>query len=141
MPTPKNDSHDAFSAFFARAEKSQSYWIERAKIEFTEEIVARLKELGMNKTKFAEALEVSPAMVTRIVSGQNNFELATMVKIARVLDCEYRSHLQRPGTISDWIAFSVVDPKLATQEEEEEKGWGQEYFEETYKSQMIAHVR
>jgi hypothetical protein len=35
-------------------------------------------------------------MVTRIVSGRNNFELATMVKVARALGCEFRMHLQRP---------------------------------------------
>jgi hypothetical protein len=42
----------------------------------------------------AVKLDVQPGLVTRLLSGQNNFELATMTKIARALDCGFRCHLE-----------------------------------------------
>src|ERR1700712_58756 len=97
MPPQKEDEREeGFARFFVEAEKSPTYWLELAKLEFTEAVLARMQELGFSKSKLAAELSVSPAMVTRIVSGKNNFELVTMVKVARALGCEFRTHLQRP---------------------------------------------
>jgi plasmid maintenance system antidote protein VapI len=92
-----------FEQFFQAAEKSTSHWIELAKLEFTEEVVTRMKELGVGKSDLAAKLSARPSMVTRLLSGKNNFELATMVRLARALDCDYKSHLQPHGTKTCWI--------------------------------------
>lgn len=94
---------DPFASFFARAEESPRYWAELAKLEFTEKVLERMKELGLNRCGLAAKLGVQPGLVTRLLGGQNNFELATMTKIARALDCEFRCHLQPQGTETMWI--------------------------------------
>ncbi len=101
---------DSFEELFQRAEERTGYWVELAKLEFTEEMLARMKERGIKKSRLAEALGVKPAMVTRLVSGHNNFTLETMVRVARVLDCEFRCHLQPAGTKACWIDVLQREP-------------------------------
>jgi transcriptional regulator with XRE-family HTH domain len=94
---------DSFEQFFAHSEQRPGYWVELAKLDFTREIFDRMKVLGVSKSQLATKLEGQPALVTRLLSGRNNFELATMVRIARALDCEFRCHLQPIGTKTCWI--------------------------------------
>ena len=101
---------DTFEQFFQQVEERPEYWLERAKLDFTEEVISRMKQLELTRGAFAERMNAQPAFVTRLLSGRNNFELATMVRIARCLDCDFRSHLQPHGTISEWINFLKEEP-------------------------------
>ena len=77
-PTPVGP-FDSFEGLFERAEERPAYWLELGKLEFTEEMLARMKERGITKGQLAVRLQAAPAFVTRLVSGRNNFTLATMV--------------------------------------------------------------
>ena len=116
MSNPSQTSHaeDVFAGFFTQAEESPRYWAELAKLEFTEKVITRMKELGLSRSALAAKLEVQPGLVTRLLSGQNNFELATMTKIARALDCDFRCHLQPKGTETLWINVLKEEPERAT---------------------------
>jgi hypothetical protein len=48
---PEYDSFESFDEFFKQAEKRLSYWVERAELEYTEEVVARMQELGVTKAR------------------------------------------------------------------------------------------
>jgi|HubBroStandDraft_4_1064222.scaffolds.fasta_scaffold975229_1 transcriptional regulator with XRE-family HTH domain len=101
MPSPEDKPYepfDSFDEFFEQAEKRPEYWIEGAKLEFTREVLAEMRSSGVSKGELASRLGVQPGMVTRLLSGNNNFELATMVRIARALNCQFRCHLQSGGT-------------------------------------------
>jgi len=114
MPKRKPDSFDSFQSFeefFKQAERTTEYWVELAKLEFTGDVLSRMKELDVSKSGLATRLDVQPGMVTRLLSGRNNFELATMVRIARALECDFRSHLQRCGTKTCWIDVLDNDPQ------------------------------
>ena len=87
------DPDDPFAVFFEGAERSPGHCLGLAKLEFTEEIVSRMRVLGMTKADLARGMEVQPGFVTRVLSGRNNFELGTMVKLARALDCNLRCRL------------------------------------------------
>jgi hypothetical protein len=101
---------DSFEELFQRAEERTGYWVELAKLEFTEEMLARMKSLGTKKSQLATTLGAKPAFVTRLVSGHNNFTLETMVRVARALDCEFRCHLQPAGTKACWIDVLKDEP-------------------------------
>jgi transcriptional regulator with XRE-family HTH domain len=103
---------DSFDELFQRAEKRVGYWVELGKLEFTEEMLARMKERGIKKSQLAVALGAKPAFVTRLVSGHNNFTLETMVRVARALQCEFRCHLQPAGTKACWIDVLKDEPAL-----------------------------
>jgi len=102
---------DSFEEFFQHAEQDTEYWVELAKLEFTEEMLARMQEAGMKKSQLAVTLGAKPAFVTRLVSGHNNFTLETMVRVARALNCGFRSHLERAGTKTCWIDVLKDEPQ------------------------------
>ena len=115
---------DSFEELFQRAEERTGYWVELGKLEFTEEMLARMKERGVTKSRLAATLGAQPALVTRLVSGHNNFTIETMVRIARALDCEFRCHLQPAGTKACWIDVLKHEPKRPAD-------WAPEEFSQT----------
>ena len=102
--------NDPFGALFQEAEQSDAFWVSKAKIQFTEEMLKRMKALGMSKGVLAKALDVKPAQITRLCSGMNNFTVETMVRVARALNCEFVSHLQPAGTNTMWIDVLDHEP-------------------------------
>lgn len=60
---------------------------EEAIIEFNEKIVKRLKELNLSRTELANKLGVSKAFITKLLNGNPNLTIKTMVNIAKALDC------------------------------------------------------
>jgi transcriptional regulator with XRE-family HTH domain len=123
---------DPFAALFQRAEQSERYFLELAKLEFTEEIIARMKAAGVNRAELARRMGAKPAFVTRLLSGSNNFELATMVKVARALNCEFRCHLQPDGIETQWLDFFKEEPERPAAE-----AWQEQDFKSVSSSSGI----
>jgi transcriptional regulator with XRE-family HTH domain len=95
-------NHKSFAQIFAEARKNLAYHIEGAIMEFTEELCRIMEAQGVTKAELAKRLDCKPAFVTKLLSGQNNFTLETMVKLARALESEIKIHLQGPGMESFW---------------------------------------
>jgi len=100
-----------FKSLFAEAEKSLTYHVEGAVIEFTEEMTTIMKEKGISRSELARKIGTSPAYITKILRGSTNFTLESMVKVARALDCEYHAHLQPKGARTQW--FDIYDKSVA----------------------------
>jgi plasmid maintenance system antidote protein VapI len=94
---------ESFDDFSADAEKRDTYWEELAILEFTEALIARLEALSLNKGEWAKRLGASPSQITRLLAGQNNFTLRTMVKLARSLGCELVRPALRPEIDSEQV--------------------------------------
>ncbi|MCR9171097.1 MAG: helix-turn-helix transcriptional regulator [bacterium] len=66
-------------------------------------VLVRLDELGWKQRKLAEALDVSPQQVSKIVSGKENLTLSTLVKLQKVLDipllATYHEKRERKPTV------------------------------------------
>ena len=93
----------SFKALFERARQTLTYAVEGVILEFTEGIVARMESENVSKAELAKRLEASPAYVTKVLRGNSNFTLETMVKIARALNAEVRVHLQPVGSKTQWL--------------------------------------
>jgi len=101
---PKEDEMKTqfdFNELFEGGEKSLAYKTESAVLEFTEELMARMKSQGVSRADLARKIECSPAYVTKILRGSTNFTLETMVKIADVFGCKLRTHMQPDGKSGD----------------------------------------
>ncbi len=61
------------------------------KMRLSAKIFAEMQRQNMNKTAFAESLNVTPSLVTKWLSGQHNFTVDTLVKIEQVLHIELLS--------------------------------------------------
>ena len=95
-----------FNELFEGVEESLAYKTEAAVLEFTEELVTRMACQGVTRAALARKIGCSPAYVTKILRGSTNFTLETMVKIADVLGCKLRTHMQPDGTRTHWFDFA-----------------------------------
>jgi plasmid maintenance system antidote protein VapI len=108
-----------------RAKGRDRFWVETAILEFTEEVSARMQTLGVNKSQMADRLQVRPAFITKLLRGNNNFTIETMVKACRALDADLRTHLQPHGATSRW--FDVLKQQAA-QPQVALETWGTDDF-------------
>jgi len=61
---------------------------ETAIIDFTEKIVNKMQKMGMSRADLAGKLGVSKPFITKVLNGNPNLTIRSMVAIARALDCD-----------------------------------------------------
>ncbi len=71
------------ASFLIDAKKSDAYWIEKLKIDFALELDKRRKAEDISGIEFAKRIGTSPAYVTKVLRGDTNLTLASMIKLAR----------------------------------------------------------
>jgi len=60
---------------------------EEAILEFTEKLVAKMQEQKVSRAELAKRLDVSKSFITKLLNGNPNMTIKTMVAIAAMLDC------------------------------------------------------
>ena len=83
----------SYREFIERAEGSPEYWIEGAILEFTEALSRAMASEKVSRAELARRIGASPAYITKVLRGNANFTLASMVKLSRALDHELRLSL------------------------------------------------
>jgi len=74
-----------FKQMFAEARRMPEYWEEGAVLDFTEALYIAMEEQGVTRAELARRLGTSQAYITRVLSGNANFTLKTMSKLALAL--------------------------------------------------------
>jgi transcriptional regulator with XRE-family HTH domain len=77
---------EKYRDFLDQAEASPDYWRELAIIELTEGLCRRMEEKKISRAELARRLGTSRAYVTKLLGGDANFTLTTMVKLAMALE-------------------------------------------------------
>ena len=102
----KNKPYDEFNSFeelFEQAEERLDYHVEGAKNDFTEQLVNRMDAIEMTRSELAERLGKKKPQITRLLRGNNNFTLETMVEIADAMDCTLSSTLKPKESKVVWL--------------------------------------
>jgi transcriptional regulator with XRE-family HTH domain len=86
-----------FADLYEEAERHDDYWVAGLVHDFTESLVQRMEEQGVSRALLARRLGTSQAYVTKILRGDVNFTLATLVKLARAVGAQVRLDLE-PGS-------------------------------------------
>lgn len=68
------------------ARKQDDYWIHDAIHEFTGGLCSLMSRRDVSKSELACRLDSSPACITRVMRGNTNLTLASMVRLVRALD-------------------------------------------------------
>ncbi len=92
------------------SKRENTYWEEMAILNFTEALLDRIEEMGIAKQDLAAKLGVSPGYVTKLIGGQNNFTLRTMVKVARAVDSELHVDIRPSNSWGRWQSYSSETP-------------------------------
>ena len=74
-----------FKQMLAEAQRMPEYWEEGAVLDFTEALYIAMEEQGVTRAELARRLGTSQAYITRVLSGNANFTLKTMSKLALAL--------------------------------------------------------
>jgi len=75
-----------FDDLFNEAQKTDSYWTQETILKFTNQLYRLLKKKDISKKQFADKLGTSQAYITKVLRGDANFTIETMVKLTRALD-------------------------------------------------------
>jgi transcriptional regulator with XRE-family HTH domain len=84
---------DRYRRFFERAEASPDYWHEIPVVEFTEDLWRLMEEKQVSRAELARRIGTSRAYITKLLGGDANFTLMTMVKLAMALDGAVHVHI------------------------------------------------
>lgn len=82
-----NSGLDVLRHRLADVTGSEEYRVQSVISDITEDMVARMDALGLGRSEMADRLGVSPAMVTKLLRGQNNFTVRTLVQVSDALGC------------------------------------------------------
>ena len=77
-----------FEKMLDTVKDSFEFRLETIILDITEQISKRMNERQINRTQLAKALDVSPAAVTKILNGNSNFTLKTLLSLGDVLDLD-----------------------------------------------------
>ena len=70
-------------AFVEEAKKSDSYWVEKAKLDFSLGLEKQRRASKLTYAAIAEKIGTSAAYITKVFRGDTNVTIETMVKLAR----------------------------------------------------------
>lgn len=79
---------ERFNRLLDRAKSSGALQVERAKLDYAVSLNNLLKRLGLKQAEFARRAGTSPAYITKVLRGDTNFTIETMVKLANAADGE-----------------------------------------------------
>ncbi len=74
-----------FTKWLNELAEDPTFLTEGAILDFTEAVVLAMKRQGITRSELAARLGKTPAYVTKLLSGSNNFTLKTMTQVAQAL--------------------------------------------------------
>lgn len=102
-----------YAALVERAEKSVAYWSEEPVVEFIDSLCRLMKRRNIKRAELARRLGTSRAYVTKLLSGNANFTLATMVKVAMAVEGALHTHVADKEAIVHWVENFIGErPKV-----------------------------
>ncbi len=97
----RETTSNRFSNLFKQLEQSDTYHIDAAKLEISEQIYLAMEQQGVTNAELARRLGKSRAYITKVLQGNVNFTIESLVKIARALghkfDFQFAPENQKGG--------------------------------------------
>lgn len=88
--------------FLESVKTSPDYWHEGAVLEFTLDLQRRMEEQGVSRAELARRLGTSRAYITRLLGGDANFTLMTMVKLSMAVGGALHLHISDQKATTRW---------------------------------------
>lgn len=90
MKTKKKTAAERFEEMHNRQKLRDSYHVNAAKFELSEQIFQAMENKGISEAELSRRLNVSRAYINKVLQGDTNFTIETLVKIGIALDCEFK---------------------------------------------------
>ncbi len=95
-------SLEKYREFLERVETSPHYWHEVPVLEFTEDLLRRMEEQEISRAELARRMGTSRAYITRLLGGDANFTLMTMVKLSMAVGGALHVHISDQKATTRW---------------------------------------
>ncbi len=95
-----------FTDLLRQAEQKDDFWVESAKLSFVIELNRLLQNCEMTYADLARRIDRSPAYISKIMAGDTNFTIETLVKLSRAVDCRLDIKLHSENEKQDSLQFS-----------------------------------
>lgn len=92
-----------WKALREKIRNSEGYWVERAKHDFTAALHQVMKRKRISKAALARKLGISAPYVSRVMSGDENLTIESMVKFARAVDGQLHLHISDQRSRVSWF--------------------------------------
>ena len=92
----------SFKKLLNNAKGQDSYWVERAKINYSIAFNRFFEKKGITQSELAKNIGTSSAYITKVFRGDTNFTIETMVKLARSVDGELHIDIVTPKGKEEW---------------------------------------
>ncbi|HHJ19984.1 MAG TPA: XRE family transcriptional regulator [Gammaproteobacteria bacterium] len=86
-------SSKRFAKLLERAKQRPQYWVSKITLEFANTLSDMLKGKDISRKELAGIVETSPAYITKVLRGDANYTVETMVKLAMAVDARVEIHL------------------------------------------------
>lgn len=96
-------SLDKLRKLKARALSRDGFWVEKIKLEFTKALGFQMKRRNIKKVDLAKQLDLSAAYISKVMRGDENFTIETMVKLARASGGKLHLHISDEDSNVNWI--------------------------------------
>lgn len=83
----------SFKELFDQEKKRDRYWVASMILDFTEGLHKTMEANGITRSDLARRLGVSPAYVTKVLRGNVNFTVDSMVRLVRAAGGEVSIHI------------------------------------------------
>jgi plasmid maintenance system antidote protein VapI len=93
---------ERYRKMFQEAESHADYWIDGPISEFTEDLARLMEEKNVSRAELARRMGTSRAYITKMLGGNANFTLLTMVKLAMALDGAVHIHISDKRAVTRW---------------------------------------
>ncbi|MFT7338143.1 MAG: transcriptional regulator with XRE-family HTH domain [Marinobacter maritimus] len=97
---------NALEKLKARIRSSESYWFESAKLEFVKVLNQRVRRLGLKNKDLSEKIETSPAYISKVMRGDENLTIETMVKLVRATGGNLHFHISEIDERISWFGVA-----------------------------------
>jgi len=102
LETNLESNLEKYQRMFDEALASPEAWVDGPIVEFTEDLCRLMKEKKVSRADLAKKIGTSRAYVTKLLGGNANFTLATMVKLAFALDGAVHVHISDKWAVTRW---------------------------------------
>ncbi|MFZ1547900.1 MAG: helix-turn-helix transcriptional regulator [Candidatus Nitrotoga sp.] len=103
----------AFSAMLREVKSKDSYWVEAAKLDFALELTRHMNVQSVSKADMAKRLGTSPAYITKLLRGDTNLTIESMVKASRALGCDFHTHVAHRNAAVKWFEVYTNESQVS----------------------------
>ena len=91
-----------YKDFIRKSEASPDYWASLFTLELTENLLGLMQEKGISQKELSSCLNKSEGYISRVLNGDENLSIKSIVKLSLALDCAPHIHIAPKDIIVEW---------------------------------------